>query len=556
MEDVRLIWLKQTIANLLGVYEPEYVHTLVEENSDQIHEFFDEEYTQISDIHKRVMYAWRTFYDKLVEEEITVLEKLPPPTPPPEPEKKERKGKKKDAKGKGKGKAKDTDTQAPAESGKGSPKKKGKGKKGKKGKGKTVLVEPPAEAEPVYVEVKKIVQSYVKTPILHCHFGPMESADIDPKIKYIYIVRKNPNDIPLFSNINECFAELPQFFIVGSMKGNLIMTMKSVVQAYKQAIEFQFREPTITEAQKLDFTIVEKIAETEQPGLVDFAKPSQFRLKAVKAKKKMEQDDVSAKSEYAESIAAKSGVTEEPSESEATLSVKLTISERWDKLLKETTKQAEEYYKRLETVELEKPPMQAQLHKNMEKFIEGIDWTMSHIVWAFNLPTAYFAPGQEDIQFEDAKIRIAIDPKKAKLEEFSNQQLEDVANGWRTHIRRILKDFKDKQPEEFTPMAEFKLWRDQELEMYSILEQLKTSFVTLVLERLRSVNSQALSGWEDFVTEIEEYHLRAKENSDFLSTITEYLEASFSFFGRNTSMLNDKPVSQYFPQDSRRAYFP
>lgn len=75
MEDVRLIWLKQTIANLLGVYEPEYVHTLVEENSDQIHEFFDEEYTQISDIHKRVMYAWRTFYDKLVEEEITVLEK-------------------------------------------------------------------------------------------------------------------------------------------------------------------------------------------------------------------------------------------------------------------------------------------------------------------------------------------------------------------------------------------------------------------------------------------------------------------------------------------------
>lgn len=70
------------------------------------------------------------------------------------------------------------------------------------------------------------------------------------------------------------------------------------------------------------------------------------------------------------------------------------------------------------------------------------------------------------------------------------------------------------------------------------------------------MNSQALNGWEDFVTEIEEYHLRAKENSDFLSTITEYLEASFSFFGRNTSMLNDKPVSQYFPQDSHRAYFP
>lgn len=39
----------------------------------------------------------------------------------------------------------------------------------------------------------------------------------------------------------------------------------------------------------------------------------------------MEQDDVSAKSEYAESIAAKSGVTEEPSESEGKLEMMVAV---------------------------------------------------------------------------------------------------------------------------------------------------------------------------------------------------------------------------------------
>lgn len=43
--------------------------------------------------------------------------------------------------------------------------KKGKGKKGKKGKGKTVLVEPPAEAEPVYVEVKVLKPTLFTLPI-------------------------------------------------------------------------------------------------------------------------------------------------------------------------------------------------------------------------------------------------------------------------------------------------------------------------------------------------------------------------------------------------------
>lgn len=40
----------------------------------EFQQFFDVEHTGIKDINQIVVFVWRTFYDKLVEEEITVLE--------------------------------------------------------------------------------------------------------------------------------------------------------------------------------------------------------------------------------------------------------------------------------------------------------------------------------------------------------------------------------------------------------------------------------------------------------------------------------------------------
>ncbi|TMW41964.1 hypothetical protein DOY81_012956, partial [Sarcophaga bullata] len=74
MEDNRILWLKCTIANMLGVYEPEYVNSAIYENLKDFKSFLDDKYTKNEDINKIILYVWRTFYDKLVEEEITVLE--------------------------------------------------------------------------------------------------------------------------------------------------------------------------------------------------------------------------------------------------------------------------------------------------------------------------------------------------------------------------------------------------------------------------------------------------------------------------------------------------
>lgn len=41
-----------------------------------------------------------------------------------------------------------------------------------------------------YIEVKRIVQNYVKTPILHSHFGKIPPDQFDKNINYFYFIRR------------------------------------------------------------------------------------------------------------------------------------------------------------------------------------------------------------------------------------------------------------------------------------------------------------------------------------------------------------------------------
>lgn len=50
-----------------------------------------------------------------------------------------------------------------------------------------------------YFHFQKIIQSYVKTPILHCYFGTLHPADIDAKAKYVYILRRGATKIGSFN---------------------------------------------------------------------------------------------------------------------------------------------------------------------------------------------------------------------------------------------------------------------------------------------------------------------------------------------------------------------
>lgn len=50
------------------------------------------------------------------------------------------------------------------------------------------------------LSIQKIVPVYVKTPILHCHFGEMASHNMEPKMKYVYILRKHSREIRKYGN--------------------------------------------------------------------------------------------------------------------------------------------------------------------------------------------------------------------------------------------------------------------------------------------------------------------------------------------------------------------
>lgn len=94
-EDPRVVWLKTIIANQLGVFQPVYVNTLIANNKIAVDDFLNKRYERQAHLDRVIMYVWRTFYDRLVEEEITVLEELPRPSLPIKEKKKKGKGRKK-----------------------------------------------------------------------------------------------------------------------------------------------------------------------------------------------------------------------------------------------------------------------------------------------------------------------------------------------------------------------------------------------------------------------------------------------------------------------------
>lgn len=88
--------------------------------------------------------------------------------------------------------------------------------------------------------------------------------------------------------------------------------------------------------------------------------------------------------------------------------------------------------------------------------------------------------------------------------------------------------FKEKEPEDFTPMAEYTYWVEVESELNSILEQLKLEFVIQYLTKVKTGNKKYERKYNEFLSEMEQFHKQAKENSEYLLTIRDYLIVSIT----------------------------
>lgn len=95
--DFHLSWFRQRLAKLFGIPDGlEYVDVLINDNYERLKRFFDGDFSghtsAAQQLEERILFVYRTFYDRLVEKEITVLEEVPHvATPEPEPTKEKRK---------------------------------------------------------------------------------------------------------------------------------------------------------------------------------------------------------------------------------------------------------------------------------------------------------------------------------------------------------------------------------------------------------------------------------------------------------------------------------
>lgn len=66
---------------------------------------------------------------------------------------------------------------------------------------------------------------------------------MDPKITYLYIVRKNSAEADQYECWEDCVAEMPQKFLMGTIRGNLIDNMKNnLINIFKEVTKYQFTE--------------------------------------------------------------------------------------------------------------------------------------------------------------------------------------------------------------------------------------------------------------------------------------------------------------------------
>lgn len=69
------------------------------------------------------------------------------------------------------------------------------------------------------------MQRVEKRPQLHGHFGALSQEALDYEEKYVYFIRGGREGIKCFDLWEEAEKEMPAYFSVGNISGNLIDTM-------------------------------------------------------------------------------------------------------------------------------------------------------------------------------------------------------------------------------------------------------------------------------------------------------------------------------------------
>lgn len=93
-----------------------------------------------------------------------------------------------------------------------------------------------------------------------------------------------------------------------------------------------------------------------------------------------------------------------------------------------------------------------------------------------NIPSAE----QENPTDDEANENKPIQPNVESIGNLTNAQLEELAKDWMHPMQKALVVFKQKQPNDDSPITEFELWQMQEIELKTLLEKMRHPFVVTV----------------------------------------------------------------------------
>lgn len=137
-----------------------------------------------------------------------------------------------------------------------------------------------------------------------------------------------------------------------------------------------------------------------------------------------------------------------------------------------------------------KKQIYGRLNSCVANFVAALDFAVDHTELPFTWPTQYNEADQEHIVFDEDKVKVVVDVEHYKIEDWGKQQLQDIVQGWIGHLQTTLKELRDRKPTDFTPMAEYELWRIRENKYNTLLEQLK---YPLVIETIGNIFGRMIS---------------------------------------------------------------
>lgn len=268
---------------------------------------------------------------------------------------------------------------------------------------------------------------------------------------------------------------MPYYTLMGCMRGALVNNAKELLERiYKPAVQLQFREPNVERAkpdkpEKDDDDGVDKDGEDSSRAgsrasvaLIDYSKPSDFRMKALQARRaghrsmgEESQLELSSGQSLSETPSSESNLkaSEATLESEAT--VKETASEKWNNLLEAADAKIEAEREKQKNAPVLQGPMKENLILNLDSFIEIMDWTIEHVHYDFGMPTQYNAPGQEAITVDEDKFKIKVDIRKTTVDELTTLQQEEIVEGWSIYIRKMLRESMERVRSLLSEVARF-----------------------------------------------------------------------------------------------------